>query len=207
MLTMLPELPIRLINFARRIYSGNGRLLQGDIYRSWVDGRAAWREIKSDCLGKSEPPLCHRQPLCNHAAVLSRRGGHLLSRADCRTAYQPRNEEHEEHTYRSISGPLSYPQASLFLASVSTHSKAARSRPAVSFHALLIHLLLLIGDRGKYFPNSDKAAQCVIRPVEINCRGTRAESSPRLFLPAANSRISEIALPATVPRELLAKTV
>lgn len=45
----------RQINFAGRIYSGNGKLLQGDIYRGGADGRAAWREIKSDCLGKSEP--------------------------------------------------------------------------------------------------------------------------------------------------------
>lgn len=45
----------RLINFTGWIYSGNGKLLQGDIYRGGVDGRAAWREIKSDCLGKSEP--------------------------------------------------------------------------------------------------------------------------------------------------------
>lgn len=45
----------RLINFTGRIYSGNGKLLQGDIYRGGADGRAAWREIKSDCLGKSEP--------------------------------------------------------------------------------------------------------------------------------------------------------
>lgn len=44
-----------LINFTGRIYSGNGNLLQGDIYRGGADGRAAWREIKSDCLGKSEP--------------------------------------------------------------------------------------------------------------------------------------------------------
>lgn len=44
-----------LINFTGWIYSGNGKLLQGDIYRGGADGRAAWREIKSDCLGKSEP--------------------------------------------------------------------------------------------------------------------------------------------------------
>lgn len=44
-----------LINFTGWIYSGNGKLLQGDIYRGGADGRAAWREIKSDCLGKSGP--------------------------------------------------------------------------------------------------------------------------------------------------------
>lgn len=44
-----------LINFTGWIYSGNGKLLQGDIYRGGADRRAAWREIKSDCLGKSEP--------------------------------------------------------------------------------------------------------------------------------------------------------
>lgn len=93
---------VRLINFARRMYSGNGRLLQGDIYRRGVDGRAAWREIKSDCLGKSELPSTGRRARTPFGS------GHLLPRG-CRAAYQPRNEEHEEHTYRGISGPLSCP--------------------------------------------------------------------------------------------------
>lgn len=70
-----------------------------------MDGRAAWREIKSDCLGKSEPPL----PSKPHHPVVPE-SGHLLS--GCRAAYQPRNEEHEEHTYRGISGPLSSPRLS-----------------------------------------------------------------------------------------------
>lgn len=100
-----------LINFTGWIYSGNGNLLQGDIYRGEADGRAAWREIKSDCLGKSEsstraigttpPPF-----------VLVRNT--FLPPSHC-AAYQPRNEEHEGHTYRNISGPPSSPASSHLL--------------------------------------------------------------------------------------------
>lgn len=94
-----------LINFTGRIYSGNGKLLQGDIYRGGADGRAAWREIKSDCLGKSEPST----RAIGTAATLRARpaGTPSFLPPSRRTAYQSRNEEHEEHTYRDISGPSS----------------------------------------------------------------------------------------------------
>lgn len=156
-----------LINFRERIYSGNGRLLQGDIYRSWVDGRAAWREIKSDCLGKSEPPLPSEPPRttpwCPRRATFS---------PGCRAAYQPRNEEHEEHTYRGISGPLSSPRLSFSTGP----SRGGEGRHDESIASIL--------------PNSDKPAQCVIRPLEINCVLEHERNLPAYFHRPLTQRIT-----------------
>lgn len=118
--------------------------------------------------------------------------GHLLS--GCRAAYQPRNEEHEEHTYRNISRPLSYLKVSF----PRVHFNPFETTPprrAVSFHALTP-------------PRAASISRTAIKQRNASSgRGNKLSSNtsgifPCLFLPAANSRISEIALSAAVPREL-----
>lgn len=136
-----------LINFRERIYSGNGRLLQGDIYRSWVDGRAAWREIKSDCLGKSEPPLPSEPrtttttPWCPSRAT-------FFPVAVLHTSHETKNTK---NIRIGALADLCRPRGSLFHGSVSEGGGGGGGR----------------GERNRIasiLPNSDKPAQCVIRP-------------------------------------------
>lgn len=113
----------RLINFTGRIYSGNGKLLQGDIYRGGADGRAAWREIKSDCLGKSEPST---RAIGTAAAVALHRirPEHLPTSVPaeslcCIPAAKRRNTKNIR--IETLTDPLSSPAVSLLATVVSTH--------------------------------------------------------------------------------------
>lgn len=165
------------------MYSGNGRLLQGDIYRRGVDGRAAWREIKSDCLGKSEPP-----PISTVAFSSTPRGGRGVVRLLRRLAVL--HTSHETKNTKNIRigalTDLCRPRRSLLLASVSTHSG---STTATSLYY------------STHSPPSRSISRTAIKRRDASSgRGNKLSPNtsgifPCLFLPAAKSRISEIALP------------
>lgn len=71
-----------------------------------------------------------------------------------RAAYQPRSEEHEEHTYRNISGPSSSPTVS--------SPRVPTLQPIRVLRARRDDVTARAYPR-KYFPNSDKAPRCIIR--------------------------------------------
>lgn len=124
----------RLINFAERMYSGNGRLLQGDIYRRGVDGRAAWREIKSDCLGKSEPPpptprALNRRPRLLVVSPTPFVRATFYSVAVLHTSHETKNTK---NIRIGTLADLCRPRRSLFLASVSTHSASTTATSRIT---------------------------------------------------------------------------
>lgn len=143
-----------LINFSRRIYSGNGKLLQDDIYRRGMDGRAAWREIKSDCLGKSEPSTRAIGTDTAAAAAALLRWNTFSQVVVLHTqSRETKNTKNIRIETLAILGDRLSRTQSLLLAFVSTHSSPIRARNKTRPYS--VHC-------PKYFPNSNKVPRCII---------------------------------------------
>lgn len=147
-----------LSNFTGWIYSGNGKLLQGDIYRGGADGRAAWREIKSDCLGKSEPST---RAIGTAAALRARPAGTPSFRrvVVLHTSRETKNTKNIR--IETLADLRRLPRMRL---SLIPFSSCVRFNPFGGLRARRDGITALVHPR-KYFPNSDKAPRCIIRCV------------------------------------------
>lgn len=145
-----------LINFTGWIYSGNGKLLQGDIYRGGADGRAAWREIKSDCLGKSEPST----RAIGTTALRARPAGTPSFRrvVVLHTSRETKNTKNIRIETLADLRRLPRTRVRLF-------SSRVRFNPFDGLRSATGDGITALAHPRKYFPNSDKAPRCIIRCV------------------------------------------
>lgn len=126
-----------------------------------MDGRAAWREIKSDCLGKSEPSTRapseprHRRSftLVEHLPPASRRAAYRAERETKNT----KNIRIETLAILGGSSSLAAP-VSLLASRVCFNPFVEPLQPGRAHYKTRPYS----AHRPKYFPNSNKVPRCII---------------------------------------------